>query len=218
MPRQARLVPVFRAASYDDLGKCLGPAVRVLRRGGIVAHPTETVYGLGVDVSCDRAVSDLYRLKGREEGRPILILVPSTEAVSRYAENIPAVARKLASAFWPGGLTMVFKAKETVSPILTGGTGKIGVRLSGNFIATALCRALGGAMTSTSANRSGSPPCINAAQVLKAFPSGVSMVIDGGRCSAETGSTVVDVTESPCRILRQGVITREALESVVPPR
>lgn len=214
----AVLVPVFRVESPGDLETLLGPAARVLKRGGVIAYPTETVYGLGVDVSDERAVSGLFRLKGREEGRPILILIPSVEALSRYSEGVPESARKLADAFWPGGLTLVCSAKETVSPLLTAGTGKIGVRLSGNFIATALCRAVGGAITSTSANRSGSPPCTSAAQVLKAFPSGLDMVIDGGSCASEAGSTVVDVTETPCRILRQGVIPREALEALVPIR
>jgi L-threonylcarbamoyladenylate synthase len=209
-------VPVVRVSSREDLERCLKSAVRILKRGGVVAYPTETVYGLGVDVSNERAVSFLFKLKGREEGRPVLIIIPSTEALSRYAESVSDSARRLTSKFWPGGLTIVCKAKETVSTLLTGGTGKIGVRLSGNFIATALCRALGGAVTSTSANVSGFPPCTSASQVLKAFPSGLGLVINGGWCSAEAGSTVVDVTESPCRILRQGVISREAIEAVVP--
>jgi L-threonylcarbamoyladenylate synthase len=214
--RRALFVPVVRVASREDLERCLRSAVRILKRGGVVAYPTETVYGLGVDVSSERAVSYLFRLKGREEGRPVLIIIPSTEALSRYAESVPESARRLASAFWPGGLTIVCRAKETVSTLLTGGTGKIGVRLSGNIIATALCRALGGAVTSTSANLSGSPPCTSASQVLKAFPSGLDLVINGGSCTAEEGSTVVDVTESPCRILREGVIPRDAIASVVP--
>lgn len=211
-----RFVPVVRVASREDLETCLGSAVRILRRGGVIAYPTETVYGLGVDISNDRAVSHLFELKGREAGRPVLIIIPSTEAVSRYAECVSESALRLTSRFWPGGLTIVCRAKETVSPLLTGGTGKIGVRLSANFIATALCRALGGAVTSTSANLSGFPPCTSVSQVLKAFPSGLGLVINGGSCAAESGSTVVDVTESPCRIIRQGVISREAIESVVP--
>jgi L-threonylcarbamoyladenylate synthase len=213
--RSTTLVPVVKAESRRDLERLLGPAARVLRRGGVIAYPTETVYGLGVDVASEQAIQNLFRLKGRGEGRPILILIPSAEALSRYAASVPEPARRLAAAFWPGGLTIVCKAKETVSTLLTGGTGKIGVRLSGNFTATALCRAVGGAVTSTSANRSGSPPCTNAAQVLKAFPRGLDLVIDGGMCAFDAGSTVVDVTESPCRILREGVIPREAIESTV---
>ncbi|MFO8089275.1 MAG: L-threonylcarbamoyladenylate synthase [Desulfatiglandaceae bacterium] len=213
---RAMFVPVVRVASREDLESCLGSAVRILRRGGVVAYPTETVYGLGVDVSNERAVSYLFQLKGREEGRPVLIIIPSTEAISRYAESVPESARRLISTFWPGELTIVCRARGTVSPLLTGGTGKIGVRLSSNFIATAICRAFGGAVTSTSANRSGSPPCTSVSQVLKVFPSGLSLVINGGSCTAEAGSTVVDVTGSPCRILRQGALSREAIESVVP--
>jgi len=214
--RRSMFVPVVRVASREDLDRCLGSAVRILNRGGVVAYPTETVYGLGVDVSNERAVSYLFRLKGREEGRPVLIIIPSAEALSRYAESISESARRLTTTFWPGGLTIVCRAKKTVSTLLTGGTGKIGVRLSGNAIATALCRALGGAVTSTSANVSGFPSCTSASQVLRAFPNGLSLVINGGSCTAEAGSTVVDITESPCRILRQGIIPRDAIASVVP--
>lgn len=216
-PRKPEVVVVNEAEerSAENLRRLLRPAAAVIRNGGVVAYPTETVYGLGVDVSRESAISSIFTLKGRGERQPILILIPSSEDLYRYVEKVPETALALAEAFWPGGLTLVCEAKEAVSNALTAGTGKIGVRFSDNSIATELCRSVGGAITSTSANRSGSPPCTSAAQVLEAFPDGLALVVDGGSCTAREGSTVVDVTETPCRVLREGVISREALGRVV---
>ena len=118
-------------------------------------------------------------------------------------------------AFWPGGLTLVFEAGPNVSPLLTAGTHKIGIRYSSHPVAVALCRALGSAITGTSANLSGKPACSSAEAVLKAFGHRIDLILDGGKTEGRIGSTVLDVTEDPPKILREGMVSRKRLEKFI---
>ena len=190
-------------------------AAAVLGRGGVVAFPTESFYGLGVDASNEAALSRLFTVKGRDRGRPLLVLVPHGEMVDRYAQEVPGVARVLMETFWPGGLTLVFRAGPHVSPLLTAQTGRIGIRYSSHPLAAALTKTLGKALTGTSANLSGQPACSSAEAVVEAFGGAIDLVLDGGHTAGEIGSTVLDVTGDPPRILRQGMVTRRQLEAVI---
>ncbi len=194
-----------------DFLKAVHHAADVLLAGGVVAFPTETFYGLAVDVRNETAIKRLFTAKKRAADSPVLILVGSLEYLDQYVDDIPQAARGLIKEFWPGGLTLVFNAGPKISPLLTAGTQKIGIRLSSHPVATALARAIKAPISGTSANISGQPACRNAHEVLESFQTGVDLILDGGETPGEMGSTVLDVTDQPLKILREGVISRKQL-------
>lgn len=193
-------------------------AARIILRGGVVAYPTESFYGLGVHAAREDAIARLFQIKRREEGRPILILIPSVKALHSYVAHVPKVAHILIKAFWPGGLTLIFHANERVLPILTAGTGKIGIRLSSHLIAGSLTRALNAPITGTSANISGVHPCRSKDEVLEQLGNHVDAVLDGGLTSGRNASTILDVTADPPLILREGLISQGLLEQALSSR
>jgi L-threonylcarbamoyladenylate synthase len=199
----------------ENLQAAVSKARDILLSGGIVAFPTESFYGLAVDISNGHAVQRLFAMKERPKDRPILLLIPSTGSLDRYVDPIPSMAQKLMDRFWPGGLTLVFHAKNTVSPILTAGTGKIGIRLSDHPVAVALAKAVEAPITGTSANVSGQPPCSTAEDVYRELGERIDLILDGGKTIGSRGSTIVDVTQHPPVILRQGIIGREQLHNVI---
>ena len=189
----------------------LKDAAAILKSGGLVAYPTESFYGLAADAANEAAIHRLFQIKGRKPGEPILLLIPDVGSLKRYVAHIPEAAKGLMDAFWPGGLTIVFEAQEDISMLLTAGTGKIGIRLSSHPLATALAKAMGSAITGTSANVSGGSPCSTPQAVFKALGKGVDKILDGGETPGEKPSTVLDVTAHPHTILREGIISREML-------
>jgi L-threonylcarbamoyladenylate synthase len=186
-----------------------------LREGGLVAYPTESFYGLAVDATNETAVRRLFQIKKRGPDRPVLILIPSLGTLASWVATVPAVARFLMERFWPGGLTLVFEAGQAVSPLLTAGTGRIGIRLSSHPVATALTQALGAPITGTSANISGEPACRSAAEVVRALGQSVTLLLDGGRTQGTAGSTILDVTADPPEVLREGMVTIGELQEVI---
>ncbi|MBN1847244.1 MAG: threonylcarbamoyl-AMP synthase [Deltaproteobacteria bacterium] len=188
-------------------------AKEILLAGGVVAFPTESFYGLAVNISDERAIKRLFHIKQRPNDQPILILIPSFQTLQDYVDIIPPFAQTFIQRFWPGGLTLVFHAGNAVSPLLTAGTGKIGVRLSSHPIATALAREIAGPITGTSANLSGKPPCSSAEDVSMQLGDRIDLILDGGRTSSDKGSTILDITVHPPVILREGMIEREQLAS-----
>lgn len=189
-------------------------AADVILSGGVVAYPTESFYGLAVNIKDGSATQRLYEIKKRKADKPILILIPSQEHLQTYVEETPEVARKLIEAFWPGGLTILFRSAISVSPLLTAGTGKIGIRLSSHPVASGLARAVGMAITGTSANISGQRPCQDASQVEKTIGRAVDLILDGGATQGGGGSTIIDVTVSPPVILREGIVGRKEIEEL----
>lgn len=192
-------------------------ATETILAGGVVAVPTESFYGLAVNALNAKAIERLLKVKKRREDHPVLILIPTSDALSRYASRIPRVALQLMQAFWPGGLTLVFEASPTLPPFLTGGSGKIGVRLSSHPVPTELARAAGVAITGTSANVTGEPPCTDSQELLKAIGSEVDLILDGGKTAGGKGSTVLDVTVRPPVILREGMVSRKSLMPFLQP-
>lgn len=184
----------------------------VILKGGAVAFPTESYYGLGVNVMDEKAIRRLFMIKRRREDHPILILIPFRGALERYVSRVSDRACRLMDRFWPGGLTMVFEARPEISPLLTADTGKIGVRLSSHPIATGLAQSTGMAITGTSANLTGHPACRSAQEVEDALGEDVDVILDGGYTPGGLGSTILDVTVSPPNILREGIVGREILE------
>jgi L-threonylcarbamoyladenylate synthase len=192
-------------------GKAVREAAEVLLAGGLVAYPTESFYGLGADAANEEAVNRIFIAKKRREDRPLLILIPSREALGRYVKGIPPLALELMDTFWPGGLTLILEAAPDLSPLLTAGSGKIGVRLSSHPLATALALAVGGAVTGTSANLSDRPPCRTPEEVIGQIGEELDLILDGGRTEGASGSTLLDLTVDPPEILREGLISRTAL-------
>lgn len=197
------LVKIDPGAGFEA---ALNSAKQVLLSGGIVAFPTESFYGLAVNIMDDNAIRRLYSIKERQENQPILILIPNRNSLGNYVEEIPEVALKIMDRFWPGGLTLIFRANDKISPLLTAGTGKIGIRLSGHDVATGLSRTVGYPITGTSANKSGQPACINAREVYDAIGKKLDLILDGGKTKGGKGSTILDVTVDPPLLIREGVV------------
>lgn len=195
----------------------LAEAVRVLRGGGVIAFPTETFYGLGADARNETAVEQIFRIKGRNFRNPVAVIVAGEPDVIPWVEEIPAAAQILMKAFWPGPLTLVFRASSSVLPRLTADTGKIGIRVSSHPLAGLLAGGLGGPLTATSANLSGEPECSSADAVIRALGELPGAVVDGGETPGGMGSTIVDVTVSPPRILREGAIPGDLILKALPP-
>ena len=184
----------------------LAEAIRVLCEGGVVAFPTETFYGLAADARNETAVEKIFRIKGRNFRNPIALIIADEREVVPLVEEIPAAAKILMQTFWPGPLTLIFRAAPSVSSRLTGGTGKIGIRVSSHPVARLLAAGLAGPLTATSANLSGGPECSSADAVVSTLGDLADAVIDGGPTPGGAGSTILDVTVSPPRILREGAI------------
>lgn len=197
------LLAINRRDPEPDL---IEKAVAFLKDGQVVAYPTETIYGLGVDVTNEKAIKRLYELKRRDYGLPISILVSDMAMLTHYVGEISDSVRLLIRRFWPGPLTILFPAGPNISTSLTTNTGKIGVRLSSHPVATALVRAFGGPITTTSANLSGFPPSLSVKHIQKYFQERIPCVIDGGECEPSRGSTVIDVSDDTMAIIREGSI------------
>ncbi|MEI7636281.1 MAG: L-threonylcarbamoyladenylate synthase [Syntrophus sp. (in: bacteria)] len=186
-------------------------AVTILEAGGVVAFPTETFYGLAADAMNEKAVDRIFEIKGRSFNNPIALIISREDDLDLLTDNIPAAAKRLMAAFWPGPLTIVFQASPSVSPRLTAGTGKIGVRISSHPIAHALATGMGRPITATSANLSGGKECTTADEVRGQMANGQFTVIDGGPTPGGRGSTFLDVTLYPPALLREGAIHGAAI-------
>jgi L-threonylcarbamoyladenylate synthase len=189
----------------------IAEASSILGAGGVVAYPTETFYGLGADGHLEDAIKKIFVIKGRSFRNPISVIIGNATDVRGLVEEIPECALHLMEQFWPGALTIIFKASPDVSPLLSAGTGKIGIRLSSHPAATALARRLGHPITATSANLSGKPECTSADEVIQGIGDQLYTVMDGGRTPGGSGSTIIDVTTDPPVILREGSIPKNKL-------
>lgn len=202
------MIPVVKT---DSDAASITKAAAIVRAGGVVAYPTETFYGLGADIRNERALEKLYAIKGRDFNKPISIIIGSRGDLTRFAREITPTAETIMDLFWPGGVTLLFEAARDLSERLMAGTGKIGIRLSSNPIATLLARNLSGAITATSANRSGGEECASAQEVIAALGETVDAVVDGGRTQGGAGSTIVDTTVDPPVVIREGIIPSSEL-------
>jgi L-threonylcarbamoyladenylate synthase len=205
--------PVRKVDAENPGEKEICEAALLIRQGGVVAYPTESFYGLGVDPGRADAVDRLFQVKGRQRIRPILLLITSSEALDHLVRHVPPVARGLMDDFWPGGLTLVFNASDEVPRAITAGTGKIGIRISSHPVAAKLVGAVGGVLTGTSANLSGKSPCRSSVEVLRQLGDRVDMILNGGITAGKSGSTVLDICQEPPRILREGMVSRERLQN-----
>jgi len=203
---------LFDAASLSD--RALGQILSFLQDGGVIAFPTDTAYGLGADPFNEGAVRRIFEMKGRAETKPILVLVDSI-AMANSIARLSDTALALAERFWPGPLTMVLPARASVSATVTAGSETIGVRWANNVFTQRLLEAFGRPITATSANRSGLPSAVTAEEVRVQLGDSLEMLVDGGELPAREGSTLLDVTRIPVRLLREGPIAEAELSDVL---
>jgi L-threonylcarbamoyladenylate synthase len=193
----------------------INKAAGVILSGGILAFPTDTSYGLGVNPFDDAAVSKVYKLKRREPEKPLILLISSLEQIDNLAQEVSGEARKLMGRFWPGPMTLIFPASEEVKRFSIGHTGKIGVRIPDNLIARKLIDACRIPVTATSANISGRPSAKNARDAIGYFGNKMEMVLDGGPSQSRMESTVLDLTSPSPHLIREGRISSDRIEVVI---
>ena len=188
-------------------------AAEVIRAGGLVAFPTETVYGLGADALSDRAVARIFEAKGRPRGNPLIVHLASAGALESVAAHVPSPARDVAARFWPGPLTLVLPRAGTVPLITTGGLETVAVRVPSHAVARALIEAGGRPIAAPSANRSGRPSPTRAEHAREDLEGRIELILDGGPTPIGVESTVLDMTTQPPTLLRPGGVTLEALRA-----
>jgi L-threonylcarbamoyladenylate synthase len=181
-----------------------------LRAGGVIAFPTDTSYGLGADPFNESGVRRIFEIKGRPEDKPVLLLVNSVE-MARSVAFVSDKALAVAERFWPGSLTLILPARPNVPSLVTAGTGTIGIRWARAPFAERLLAALDRPVTATSANRSGMGAAITAEEVRTQLEEHLDILIDGGSLPARGGSTLLDLTETPAKVLREGPVSAAAL-------
>lgn len=188
-----------------------------LAAGGLVAFPTETVYGLGADASREDAVRRIFEVKGRPRGHPLIVHLAPEARLEGWAAEVPALARRLAAAAWPGPLTLILRRGPRVAAAVTGGADTVGLRVPAHPLAQALLRAFGGGVAAPSANRFGAVSPTTAAHVIADLRGDVDYVLDGGPCEVGVESTIVDLSRGRPALLRPGGLPREAIEAIAGP-
>jgi len=187
-------------------GRAFSRCREVIRSGGVVVYPTDTFYGIGVDPKNPAAVRRLFEIKGRKADQPILLLIKNAADVAEWASEITTHADSLMKQYWPGPLTLVFKARPGVLPELTAGTDTIGLRVPGTELARELLRFLGTALTGTSANVSGGPSPRTAHEAMASIGDVVDLILDGGVTAGGLPSTILDVRTDQPIVIRQGAV------------
>ena len=190
-------------------------AVAVLRKGGLVAFATETVYGLGADASNPDALAKVFAVKGRPADHPLIVHLASAAMVDEWAIDVPPVARALVTACWPGPLTILVRAAPHVSRVATGGRDTVGLRVPGHPVALRLLAAFGGGIAAPSANRFGRTSPTTAEHVHHDLGDDVDLILDGGPCPVGIESTIVDCTVEAPQILRSGGVAAEHVERII---
>jgi L-threonylcarbamoyladenylate synthase len=190
-------------------------AVDVLRGGGLVAYPTDTLYGLAAHGLMPEAIEKVFAVKGRSSEKALPLLLAQDEQLDEMAIDISPVARRLAREFWPGALTLVVRRSSRVPDAVVGGGLTVALRVPHHAVPLGIVAALGAPITGTSANRSGGPLPRLASQVMDAIGTEVDLILDGGPCPGGIGSTVLDVTVNPPRILRLGEVTEAEITQVI---
>jgi len=203
---------LFDAGSLSD--GALEQILSFLHAGGVIAFPTDTAYGLGADPFNEEALHRIFAIKGRPETKPILLLVNSMEMAGRVA-TLSERALAVAERFWPGPLTMILPARENVPSLVTAGTGTVGVRWANAPFVQRLLSAFDRPITATSANLAGMPSAVTVAEVREQLGESIDLIVDGGTLPARGGSTLLDLTGIPARLLREGPIAEAELNDVL---
>jgi len=198
-----------RITAADEAG--IARAAERVCAGGVIVYPTETVYGIGADPFSPQALDRVFAIKGRDRAKAILILIRGAKDLASVVRDIPPAAGNLMQAFWPGPLTLVFRARPELPAALLGGGNTVAVRVSPSPIVCALLSRIGGPITSTSANPAAAPPARSAAEAAVSLGSLVDLILDGGPAQDGRPSTVVDVSAGKIEILRPGRISPQEI-------
>lgn len=191
-------------------------ATQILKQGGLVVIPTETVYGLAANAMDTEAVKKIFELKGRPANHPLIVHIASVDFLKQWAKDIPETAYQLAEHFWPGPLTLILNKRDDIQTIVTGGQNTIGLRCPNNPLTLELLRAFGGGLAAPSANRFGHISPTTAQHVRDEFGAQTPIILDAGACDIGIESTIIDLTQTPARILRPGQISFEQLQVFIP--
>ncbi|MGN0320684.1 MAG: L-threonylcarbamoyladenylate synthase, partial [Lachnospira sp.] len=206
---------IKRITNTEDDENIYEQAGEILREGGLVAFPTETVYGLGADALDADASGKIYAAKGRPSDNPLIVHIASVDALYNLAEEIPDKALKLADKFWPGPLTMILKKQSKVPDSITGGLGTVAIRMPSHPVAAELIRSSGVYIAAPSANTSGKPSPTRAEHVINDLSGKIDMIIQDDTVDIGVESTIIDLSEEIPTILRPGYITKEMFEKVI---
>lgn len=215
---EARLKKPLRVIRIDPdhpSSDAIEQAAELIQHQGVVVFPTQCLYGLAADARDSLAIKKIFHIKHRPETNPLLILIHSLMDLEELVTHIPDTAHRLMQAMWPGGLTLIFEAAPGVSDLLTAGTGKIGVRIPSHPVARALVKASGRPVTGTSANLSGAPGCSQIKDLPQNILQAADLVLDAGPLKGGTGSTILDITCDPFRILRSGAIPIHCIQRII---
>jgi len=185
--------------------------VALLNAGGIIAYPTETIYGLGVDALNEKAVRRLFETKSRPLDKPVSVLVRDTQMLSRVVSRVPSVARSIMGRYWPGPVTIIFPASKDLPPVLTGQTGAVGARVSPHPFVRRLFDSFDSPLTSTSANLSGGRSLIEPEDIIRTFGGMIDLVVGMSEFVESVVSTVIDVTDESIRVVREGSVRIEGI-------
>lgn len=189
-------------------------AVHTLRDGGVIALPTDTLYGISANALDETAAAKVFSVKGREERSPLPIFLSDPDDLFRYGRDVPAAAVRLAEKFWPGKLTIVVKKSDLIPAVVSGGLDTVGLRVPGHPVPREIVAQLGAPITATSANVSGKPALTAAADVVAELGARLDLVLDGGQLAPSAPSTVIDLTSDPPRILRQGAVSPSDIQKL----
>lgn len=206
---------ILHSGLKPDLDVALKKAAAFLREGSLVAYPTETFYGLGADISCPEALEKVFHIKGRDRSKPLQVCVDHPRRLEDLVEHISEEARRLMDHFWPGALTLLLPARGGLHPALTGGQGKIGVRVPGHPAARELAARVGNPITATSANRSGMPSPVRWEQVVEELGEDLELVIAWPEILPGVGSTIIDLCEKEPRVVREGIVPLKEIQAVL---
>ena len=203
-------------SNNSDIEKQIKQAVTILKNGGVVAYPTDTVYGLGACMTDINAVDRIFQVKGRPKGMALPVLLADFKQIAEIVTAVTPAAKRLADEFFPGALTIILPKSEYVPDIITGGGRTVAFRIPNHPVPLALVKGLGRPIVGTSANLSGQPSALTAAEVSNQIGDKIDMVIDGGKCPGGIESTVIDLSGEKPVIRRQGAISIEKLRKILP--
>lgn len=190
-------------------------AAKIIRQNGVVIFPAKCLYGVAANALDEKAVQKVFDLKQRPKNNPILVLIPDRKHLKELVISIPEAAEKLMDAFWPGNLTLIFEAGKHIPKILTAGTGKIGIRVPIHPVAKALVQSLGYPVTGTSANLSGQESCFQILRLDPFITDHADLILDAGTLKGGKGSSIVDITQFPPVILREGEVSSDQIKSCI---